>query len=117
MSDTNIFDMRQLLTAAADDAELAAQVAGVFLTDIPERLAALRSALDAADAKTAERAAHSIKGAAATVGGEALRAAAFECELLGRAGDFAALRGKLPALQEQYARLESELRANGFREE
>ncbi len=116
MADTAIFDMAQLLQSTCDDRELAAQVAGVFLSDIPQQLAALLGAVEANDAKTAERAAHSIKGASATVGGEALRQVALECEMLGKQGDLGAVRGKIDEIRCQYALLEGELRASGFAE-
>lgn len=116
MADKDIFDMTQLLQSTCDDRELAEQVVGVFLSDIPKQIAALREAVDSGDAATAERVAHSIKGAAATVGGEALRRISFECELLGKQGDLDSMRAKIDEISAQYALLESELRANGFTE-
>ena len=117
MADKNIFDMDQLLRSTCDDRELAEQVVGVFLADIPLQLSALQKALDDNDGKTAERVAHSIKGASATVGGEALRLVALESELLGKNGDLVSMRLKIDAVRAQYALLESELRAAGFVEE
>ena len=117
MTDKNIFDMDQLLRSTCDDNELAEQVVGVFLADIPVQLSSLQKALDENDVKTAERVAHSIKGAAATVGGEALRQLALESELMGKDGDLASMRLKIDAIRSQYALLESELRAAGFVEE
>lgn len=116
MADKSVFDMNQLLQSVCDDKELAAQVVGVFLSDIPEQLSALAGAIDAGDAKTAERAAHSIKGASATVGGEALRAVALECEVLGKSADLAGMRARMDALRAQYGVLETALRAEGFAE-
>ncbi len=112
-----VFDMAVLLSSTCDDRELAAQVAGVFLVDIPTQIAALAAALDAEDVPTAERTAHTIKGASATVGGNALRDVALECELAGKAGDLPAMRQQISGIREQYALLEAELRANGFAEE
>lgn len=117
MADKNIFNMDQLLQSTCDDKELAAQVVGVFLSDIPVQLANLQKALDEDDVKTAERVAHSIKGASATVGGEALRLVALESEMLGKEGDIAGMRTRIDAIRAQYSLLEHELRANGFVEE
>ncbi len=117
VADKRVFDRDQLFQSVCDDRELAAQVVGVFLTDIPEQLSALAAALDAGDAKTAERSAHSVKGASATVGGEALRAVALECEVLGKNGDLAGMRAKMDELRAQYGVLENALRADGFAEE
>lgn len=117
MEDKSVFDMEALLNSTCDDDELAGQVVGVFLSDIPEQLDYLQKALDEDDAATAERVAHSIKGAAATVGGERLRAVAFECEKLGKAGDLDALRGMMAHLRETYGILQQVLRDNGFVQE
>lgn len=115
MSDT--FDSGKLLTACGGDAELAGQVVGVFLSDTPKQLKNLEVALAGADAKTAERVAHSIKGAAATVGGENLRALAFECEQLGRDAKLTEVTALLPALREKYDLLRVELEKAGYRQE
>ena len=114
MADQTIFDMTRLLEATCDDRELAAQVVGGGLADIPVQLADLDQAIAAGDAKTAERVAHSIKGAAATVGGEALRAIAFECEQLSRDGRLDELGGKVADLRGRYQALDDALRKEGF---
>lgn len=116
MADKRIFDMDMLLQSTCDDKELAGQVVAVFLADIPVQIADLDAALIAGDAKTAERVAHSIKGAAATVGGEALREVALACEQCGREGRLDEVRSEMAELKTRYAALESELRANGFTE-
>lgn len=116
MADSNIFDMEQLLNSTCDDRELAAQVVGVFLADIPMQLDNLDAALAAGDAKTAERVAHSVKGASATVGGELLRAVAFECEQYGRDSRLEELKAKVPELKTQYQALRAALLEAGFTE-
>lgn len=117
MEDKSVFDMDALMRSTCDDKELAGQVIGVFLSDIPEQLDNLRDALTAGDAATAERVAHSIKGASATVGGERLRAIAFDCEMLGKKGDLDVLRGMMEQLREEYDVLRRVLRGNGFSRE
>lgn len=114
MSDTTVFDKQQLLTMSGDDEELAAQVAGIFLFDIPNQLRALDEALAAGDAKTAERVAHSIKGASATVGGEALRAAALVGEQLGREEKLPELAAQLDTIKQKYGELEKVLLDSGY---
>ena len=78
-----------------DDEDLARTVAEGFLEDIPRQIEALRGYLEAGDAPGAERQAHTIKGAAANMGGEHLREVAFEMEKAGKAGD----------LEREFARL------------
>jgi HPt (histidine-containing phosphotransfer) domain-containing protein len=73
----------------------------------------LRKRLDAGDAGGAGARAHTIQGAAANVGGERLRAVAFEMEEAARAGDLAALGALLPALEAQFPPLRDALLAQG----
>jgi HPt (histidine-containing phosphotransfer) domain-containing protein len=87
------------------DQELARIVVDGFLEDAPRLMDALRNALVAGDATAAIRGAHTIRGASATVGGEALRAIAWEMEKAGTAGDFGAVRARLPDLEYELGRL------------
>jgi HPt (histidine-containing phosphotransfer) domain-containing protein len=80
-------------------------VVGGFLGDIPRQIEALRGQLESGDMAAAERQAHTIKGAAASVGGTALREAAFEMEKAARAGNRDAVTALMPELEKQFARL------------
>lgn len=114
MDDVPVFLMANLMDATCDDKELAAQVVGVFLNDIPVQLQSLDEALKASDAKTAERVAHSIKGASATVGGERLRQVALECETFGRENQLDKLGARVAELRAAYEELAEALRGEGF---
>jgi HPt (histidine-containing phosphotransfer) domain-containing protein len=81
------------------DQELARIVVDGFLEDAPRLIEALRSSLAAGDAPGTIRGAHTIRGASATVGGEAVRAVASEMEKAGTAGDFGAVSARLPELE------------------
>jgi HPt (histidine-containing phosphotransfer) domain-containing protein len=94
-----------------DDEDLARVVLGGFLADAPRQVEALRDALAASDGPAACRQAHTLKGASAAVGGEALRAVAFEMEQAADAGDLAAATARLPDLESQLALLSDALRA------
>ena len=59
----------------------------------------------AGDTPGAERQAHTIKGASANVGGECLRAVAFEMEKAAKAGNLEAVMARLPEMERQFARL------------
>jgi HPt (histidine-containing phosphotransfer) domain-containing protein len=61
--------------------------------------------LTSEDAVAAKRAAHAVKGAAANLGGERLRRAAFEMERAAQAGDLHAAKQLLPELQSQFEQL------------
>jgi HPt (histidine-containing phosphotransfer) domain-containing protein len=68
------------------DKDLASKVIAGFLNDAPRQLRALKKMLDAGDADGARLQAHTLKGAAATVSAEALRALCSEAQDAAAAG-------------------------------
>ena len=92
---------------------LAHAVAVGFLEDLPRQLDALEAFLGAGDLPAAVRQAHTIKGASANMGAEALREGAWSLEQAGRAGDLAAMAAQAPDLRVQFARMQEALAA-GF---
>ena len=105
-----VFDRAALLERLMGDEEVAGTIVDGFLRDIPRQIQALREFLDAANAPGAERQAHTIKGASANVGGEALRAVAHEMEKAGKAGDLAAVRARMADLEAQFEALKDAMR-------
>jgi signal transduction histidine kinase/CheY-like chemotaxis protein/HPt (histidine-containing phosphotransfer) domain-containing protein len=110
-----VFDRDGMMARLMGDRELAQVVAGGFLEEIPGQIGALKRYLADGDPAGARRQAHSIKGAAANVGGEALRAVALAAEMAGQAGDLDAIMDGMPELESQFARLKEEMSdfANG----
>ena len=100
-----VFDKAVLMERLMDDKELAQAVIAGFLEDIPRQIESLRGYLDASDAPGAERQAHTIKGASANVGGEALREMAVGMEKAGKAGDLDIAKAGMPELEMQFERL------------
>jgi HPt (histidine-containing phosphotransfer) domain-containing protein len=100
-----VFDSAGMMDRLMGDHELARIVIDGFLEDAPRLIDALRSSLVAGDAAGAIRGAHTIRGASATVGGEALRAVAWELEKAATAGDFNAVSARLPDLESELGRL------------
>ncbi len=100
-----LFDRAGVMARLMDDEDLARTIVEGFLEDVPRQIEALKGYLEAGDAASAERQAHTIKGASANLGGEALRAAAFEMEKAGKAGNLDAVRACLPELVNQFALL------------
>ena len=82
-----------------DDRELAAAVLQAFLADAPLQLDQLRARLAEQDAPGARLCAHTLKGAAANVGGEALRQAASAIETAAAAGGLAEASRSVPDLE------------------
>ncbi len=97
-----VFDRAGLLGRLMGDEKLADTVVQGFLEDAPRLLAALRLCVEAGDVPGAERQAHTIKGASATVGAEALREAAFGAERAAGRGELDAVGRLLPEMERQF---------------
>ena len=100
-----VFDRDTVLERMMGDEELVETITEGFLKDIPQQIRAMKDFLDAGDVPGVERQAHTIKGASANVGGEALRAVASEMEISGIAGDLDAVEKRMANLEEQFERL------------
>jgi PAS domain S-box-containing protein len=93
-----VWDRAGMLDRIMGDLRLARLLMDGFLGDMPLQFTLLREALASGDASRVERQAHKIKGAAANVGCEALRALALELEQLARQGLLDAGESRLAAL-------------------
>jgi HPt (histidine-containing phosphotransfer) domain-containing protein len=99
-----------MLARVMGDEEIAGIIVGGFVAEIPGEIEMLKGFVDAGDAAGAGRQAHSIKGASANVGGEALRAVAFEAEKAGQTGDLDTIMMLIPNLVIQFDRLKEAMR-------
>jgi CheY-like chemotaxis protein len=106
----SVFDRDEALRRLLNDAALLQVVVDALLEDLPRQTAALDAARQAGDAVSLSRHAHSIKGAAANVGAEALRAVARELEHAAGAVDWQRIRTLRPALDLEIERFRSEVR-------
>ena len=100
-----IFDREEFLERKMNNELLAKRVARVFVRDVPMQLAALSAALREADTERVRVTAHSLKGAAANMGGAGVRATAQQMEKLGAEGDVSAAERLLPELVSQAEKL------------
>ena len=100
-----IFDKAGLMSRLMDDKTLARAMMEGFLEEIPGEMEALRGYLDSGDAASVERTAHSIKGTSASLGGEILRATAYEMEKEARAGNINYVKSLMPDLEAQFSTL------------
>jgi two-component system sensor histidine kinase/response regulator len=91
-------DISGALEIAGGKSDRLKRIFTAFLKDIPKRVAALKLALDTKDPATAEREAHSIKGAAANISASNLRGTAFEIERACKAGNIEHAHELMPAL-------------------
>ncbi len=108
-----VFDRAGMLERLMGDEELAGELIEPFLADMPGQIEALRDYLEAGDAAGAERQAHTIKGAAANLGGEVLGALAFEMEKAGKAGDLDSVTARLDELDATFAELKQAMKGCG----
>ena len=109
-----LFAESTLLARLAGDCSLARTIVHHFLEDIPDQIDLLKCYLAAGDAKGAERQAHNIKGAAATVGGQVLSELAFCLERAGNSGDLDVVERALGELQLQFEHLRDAMLASSL---
>jgi two-component system sensor histidine kinase/response regulator len=93
--------------------DLARRVLAAFLGDMPAQMAALNRAAAGADAESARRAAHTLKGAAANAGAVQVREVARRMEALGKAGDLGGVRALMPELEAYAKRFHAEAESLG----
>ncbi len=109
-----IFDVVGLDIRMGGDQALIKEIVEVFLNDFPDQMARFLQALQDKDQALAHRQVHSIRGAAASVGAERLRALALQAEDGVRAGVFdetLAIAGKM---EPAFAEFRAELSRLGF---
>jgi len=109
-SSSVVFDREGMLERLMNDEEMARVVIEIFLEDMPCQIDSLRRYLDASDASGAERQAHLLRGAAATVGGEALCELACEMEKAGKTGDLGFVAARMDDLERQFLRLKTAMK-------
>lgn len=97
-----VYDQAQLLARVMGDVEIKEMVVQEFLQDLPKQIADLENSLSAGDVPTSQRIAHTIKGTAASVCTEGLRAVAAEIEQQGKANDLAMMRARINDLKQQF---------------
>ncbi|MCP4600732.1 MAG: PAS domain S-box protein [Proteobacteria bacterium] len=100
-----VFDKAGMKRRLMDDEDLMQIVITEFLKDIPTRIEILKGCLDADDAPGVELQAHTIKGASANVGGEALCELALGMENASKAGDLETARTRITELEARFEKL------------
>lgn len=85
------------------------EILGLFLADVPGRIARLRAAWQDGDAGAVQRSAHSLKGSAGNIGATQLLAVCTQLDEHGRLGDLAKLPPLVESLDAEYGRVEAEI--------
>lgn len=109
-----IFNVSALLERLMGDRSLAGIVVRGFLEDIPRQLSTLQLVLDRGDIVLASRQIHSIRGAAATVGGEALAQLTADLDHLSGSLDLEALRSRREEIEWHVEQLQKAMSASGL---
>ncbi|RJP47094.1 MAG: response regulator [Desulfobacteraceae bacterium] len=109
-----VWDRSGMMIRLANDAQLARMVIDTFLDDIPDQMAKLRRYIETGDVLRAGHQAHSIRGAAANVGGEAFGATAFEIENAAVAGNLESAEDRMAELETEFKRLRTSMEEAGW---
>jgi len=96
-------DLARLRRIAGDDEELMRELAIIFIDSYPSQVEAIRRGIAIGDIAAVQLAAHSLKGAAATLTASRLAGEAGELERIARAGDVAGAEAQLPLLEQELA--------------
>jgi HPt (histidine-containing phosphotransfer) domain-containing protein len=111
---SSLFNENDLMGRVYGDLEMARIIAGAFVMDMPEQMAALKAGLTAGDAAAVRLRAHTIKGSAANVGAESLRQKAYVVEKHAERGDLALAASLAPQIDVEFERLKQALTQKGY---
>ncbi|MFN0205937.1 MAG: Hpt domain-containing protein [Planctomycetota bacterium] len=103
--ETAILDQKALeqLRELDDDGAVLLKIIETFLRDAPNNIATIESAIISNDAKTLDRAAHTLKSTSATLGAMVLSSICKELEMLGRQGDLANAKESVSRVRNEMA--------------
>lgn len=104
-----VWDKEAMLKRLMNDEDLARTLISGFVWDIPNQIRTLSQLLENGDVAGVECQAHTIKGAAANVGGESLRECAFAVEKAGNSGDLKAAKMGMGELERRFDCLKQEI--------
>jgi two-component system sensor histidine kinase/response regulator len=108
-----IFDRQAFLERLLGDLDLLKEITAGFLEDMPKQIKKLQEYIGAGDVKATGGQAHSIKGAAANVGGMAFSASALAIETAAQSNSMEKVSILLPELERQFKLLRERLLENG----
>jgi two-component system, sensor histidine kinase and response regulator len=103
------FDPEDVLARVAGDRDLLAELVDVFRAEYPRLLANLRHAVENADARGVQEAAHAIKGMVGNFGAAAASEAARALEVIGQEGVLTGAGAGVARLEREIDHLERNL--------
>jgi signal transduction histidine kinase/CheY-like chemotaxis protein len=106
---SSLVDRQALLMQVDGDTELLRRMVSIFLADAPERLGALRAAVESNNSESLAKLAHRFKGAVSNFSSEAVTNAALRLETLARERDLSDASAAYKDLENMVGRLTPEL--------
>jgi len=106
---SHVLDLDAALARVEGDRSLLEEICRLFAEECPRNLTALLAALDIRDVAAVQQLAHTIKGAAASVGASRLSQAALELEIRAKSADLESCRSLAGGVEAEFDRLQPEL--------
>lgn len=106
----SVFDYDDFLYRIDGDVDLLKEVIEIFLKDTPVLLADLYSAIKSGDTNAVERAAHTLKGAAANISAIKMQSLSQQIQLALRENDATGLESFVGDFEDNYEKLDQVLR-------
>ncbi len=91
--------------------DIVAELAELFLEDVPPRLKALRDAVEGGEAHSVQRVAHVLKGSCGNMGASRMATLSAQLQEVGASGDLAGAPQLLERLEEEFGRVRPALEA------
>ncbi|MCH8525223.1 MAG: Hpt domain-containing protein [Balneolales bacterium] len=117
LEDLPVWDRQGMLDRIGGDNDIAMAVVEGFLMTIPEQVHVLKDFLDEGNLSGILHTAHSLKGVAATVGGERLRKIALNMETTGKEENLAEAQANFEAFQREFDALFDAIKASDLNPE
>lgn len=108
------WDFQGMLDRIGGDKDIAMAVLDGFINTIPEQVNALEDFIKKKNLNGVSHVAHSLKGVAATVGGEKLRSVCYDMELAGRSASIAQASNLMPSLRREFNALVDTIKSSDF---
>lgn len=107
-----VFDYDDFMERMDGDMELLKEVLEIFLEDAPNLMGALRLAIRGGDKDAMERAAHTLKGAAANISAKALQRLSSNMQEMIKKGEVVNIEKLLGNMEAHYEALDKALRSH-----
>jgi two-component system, sensor histidine kinase and response regulator len=107
---SHAMDAKDALQRLGQDEELLTEIIQIYLEDSPAMLQAIHDAVTQADARSLQRAAHSLKGLSATLSAQPVATAAYRLEQMGATGNLSEAAAAVAQIEERVEELNAAVR-------